>query len=67
MAAKLSMATVRFPLSRVLEQLENDDAIGGPFADGSDDDLGMDSDLDYSSDSSVEGTIIVVQSKYPFK
>ena len=59
MAAKLSMATGRFPLSRVLEQLENDDAVG---------DLGMDSDLDYNSDSSVEGTIItIVQSKYPFK
>ena len=66
MAAKLSMATGRFPLSRVLEQLEND-AVGGPF-DGSDDDLGMDSDYDYNSDSSVEGTIIIiVQRKHPFK
>ena len=69
MATKLSMAIGRFPLSRVLEQLENDDAVGGPFADGSDDDLGMDSDYDYNSDSSVEGTIIIiiVQGKHPFK
>ena len=66
MAAKLSMATGRFPLSRVLEELENDDAVGGPFADGSDD-LGMDSDYDYNLDSSVEGTIIIVQGKHPFK
>ena len=41
----------------------------GPFADGSDDNLGMESDYDYNSDSSVEGTImiIIVQGKHPFK
>ena len=32
----------RIPLSRVLEEL---DASAGPVADGSDDELGMDSDL----------------------
>ena len=34
----------RIPLSRVLEELEDDNASAGPVADGSDDDLGMDSD-----------------------
>ena len=45
----------RILLSRVLEQL---DTAAGPVAEGSDDDLGMNSDYDYDSDSSVEGIII---------
>ena len=44
----------RIPLSRVLEEL---DASAGPVADGSDDDLGMDSDY-YNS--SGEGIFLII-------
>ena len=43
----------RIPLDTVLQQLSD------PVADGSDDDLGMDSDYDYNSDSSEEGSFIL--------
>ena len=46
----------RLPLSTVLQQLD-DDCPAELVADGSDNDLGMNSDYDYSSDSSVEGTL----------
>ena len=41
----------------VLQHLDSDDALDHGMAGGSDDDLGMDSDYDYESDSSVEGVI----------
>ena len=44
----------RIPLSRVLEEL---DTSAGPVADGSDDDLGMDSDY-YNS--SGEGKFLII-------
>ena len=43
----------RFQVNDVLHQLDSDDEW---VAEGSDDDLGMDSDYDYDSASSEEGT-----------
>ena len=54
MAAKGTATRGRIPLSRLLEELHDDSA--GPVADGSDEDLGMDSDY-YNS--SGEGIIYI--------
>ena len=45
------------PLSEVLEDIENEDFVDDLMAEGSDDDLGMDSDCDYDSENSLEGII----------
>ena len=47
----------RVPLSTVLQQLD-DDASAELVADGSDDDLGMNSDYDYDFDDPEEGSFI---------
>ena len=44
------------PLSEVIQQLSCGNSLEDPLDDGSDDDLGMDSD--YDCDSSMEGIII---------
>ena len=41
----------------VLQHLDTDDSFDNDMAEGSDDELGMDSVYDYDSDSSVEGII----------
>ena len=41
----------------------SNDTAAGPIAEGSDDDLGMNSDYDYNSDSSVEGIIFTEYSQ----
>ena len=48
----------RIPLSTVLQHLDDDDICADLVADGSNDDLGMNSDYD----SSVEGIFITIQS-----
>ena len=46
----------RTPLSEVIDNLEDED-FDEFMADGSDDDLGMDVDLNYDSEISLEGII----------
>ena len=45
------------PLDSVLRYLDDEDRSTDFIADGSDDDLGMNSDYDYDSDNSVEGIL----------
>ena len=45
----------RISVNDVLQQLDDDDCFDCEMAEGSDDDLGMNTDYDYDSDSSVEG------------
>lgn len=52
----------RISVNDVLEQLDSDDCFDCEMAEGSDDDLGMNTDYDYESDSSVEG--IIHQNKF---
>ena len=57
----------RIPLSRVLEELEDDNASAGPVADGSDDDLGMDSDYYNSSGEGIFFLLLILyKAKYSF-
>ena len=43
----------------ILQHLDSDDSSGYGMDGGSDDDLGMDTDYNYESDSSLEGIIIL--------
>ena len=47
----------RLSVSDILQHLDTNDSFDQEMAEGSDDDLGMDTDCDYDSDSSVEGII----------
>ena len=45
----------RLSVNDILQHLDTDDSYDQELAEGSDDDLGMDTDYDYDSDSSAEG------------
>ena len=47
----------RVGVDDILQHLDSDDSLGYGMDGGSDDNLGMDTDYDYESDSSLEGTI----------
>ena len=47
----------RLNVNDVLQHLDTDERYDSEMAEGSDDDLGIDSVYDYDSDSSVEGII----------
>ena len=57
----------RIPLSRVLEELDDGNASADPVADGSDDDLGMDSDYYNSSGEGIYILLLIyIKAKYSF-
>ena len=45
----------RVSVEDILQHLNSDDSLGHGMDGGSDDDLGMDTDYEYESDSSLEG------------
>ena len=50
----------RLSVNDILQHLDTDDSYDQEMAEGSDDDLEMDTDYDYNSDSSAEGNKIFV-------